>query len=161
VKLTTTLGILAVLGGLLLVPASAIHAQDVEQSNPWIAKAQEDAAQPDSKKQIPVLSSYYAGDIEFIDEPVPANVSIDQVKGKLSGSWNLNLVDQGSFTGNVTSHGKVTFELTYETGGPHCKIKLTGVLSDGIGTMSGKAKMNNCGKAGKHLGKGSFEMQNG
>lgn len=160
-KLTTTLGILAVLGGLLLVPASAIHAQDVEQSNPWIAKAQEDAAQPDSKKEIPVLSSYYAGDIEFIDELMPANVTIDQVKGKLSGTWQLDLLDEGSFKGTVTSHGKVTFELTYEVGGPHCKIKLTGVLSDGIGTMSGKAKMNNCGKAGKHLGTGSFELQNG
>ena len=160
-KLTTALGILGSLAGLLLAPASAIHAQDVDQSNPWIAKAQEDAAEPDSKKQIPVLSLYYAGDIEFIDEPVAANVSIDQVKGKLSGTWNLNLEDQGSFTGTVTSHGKVTFELTYETGGPHCKIKLTGVLSDGIGTMSGKAKMNNCGKAGKHLGLSSFEMQNG
>ncbi len=70
---------------------------DDEQSNPWISKAQEDAAQPDSKKEIPVLSTYYAGDIEFIGELMPANVSIDQVKGKLSGTWKLNLEDQGSF----------------------------------------------------------------
>ena len=160
-KRTTTLGILAALAGLLFVPASAIRAQDLESANPWIEKWQEDAAQPESKKQIPNLSPYYSGDIEFIDEPIGANVNIDQVKGKLSGTWELDLVEQGSFTGTVAANGKVTFELTHETGRPHCKIKLTGVLSDGVGTMSGTAKMHDCGKAGKHLGKGSFELQNG
>jgi len=159
-KRIMTLGILVILAGLIYFPASTVRAQDDESANPWIAKSEADA-QPDAKKEIPILSTYYAGDIEFIDEPIDANMNVDQVGGKLSGTWTLGGEDEGSFTGTVSNKGKVTFSLSFETSGPKCKIKLSGALTDGINIMTGTARLHNCGKSGKHLGKGSFDLQDG
>jgi len=160
-KRTAIFGILTALVALAFIPAALAHAQDDELANPWIAQSQADATQPDSKKQIPTLSTYYAGDIEFADEPISASVSIDQVKGKLSGTWTFDLEDQGAFTGSVAANNKVKFSLTFLSGGAKCKIKLSGKVVDGINIMMGSARMHNCGKAGKKLGKGSFDLQNG
>lgn len=122
-------------------------------------------------KMVPMLSTFYGGDITFQGNQMDADIKDVVQDGKnFSGTWALAPdsmtvpTDVGPFKGKLATKGKIKVTMTLPLPNdsfPHCKVQLKGASTDDGFSFTGTARESKCGPDGKALGKGTFFLTAG